>query len=85
MSGHLRVVEICERKLFPTTGVRKAVEAEQRRAVHNDVTDLNYAPQTDQLSLVDLIASQQFGVMAKVAQKPGQLPERLRGDRVRWK
>jgi hypothetical protein len=58
--------------------VRKAVESEQRRAVHNDVTALNRALQTDELSLVHLVASQQLGVIAKITQEPGQLPESLR-------
>jgi len=34
------------------------------------VADLDHALQTDKLLLIDFVATQQFGVVAKVAQEP---------------
>src|SRR5208283_619538 len=77
-SGHLRVVEVCGGKFFPTTCGRKAVQSDQGRTVHNDVADLDHSFQSYDLGLVDFIASKQFGVVAEIAQEPVELPEGLR-------
>jgi hypothetical protein len=43
------------------------------------VADLDHALQTYELPLVDLVATEQFGVIAKVAQEPVQLSQGFRG------
>ncbi len=64
-------------EFFPPGRRRKAVEVEDRDAVYGDFADLDHAPQIDQGLVVDLILSQQFGVVAEVAQEPAQLPHCL--------
>ena len=44
--------------------------------MHGDFADLDHAPQVDQGLVIDLILSEQFGVIAEVAQEPAQLPHR---------
>src|SRR5207248_8499010 len=61
-------------EFFPEGSRCKAVKVEDGDAVHHDTTDLHYAPQVDQSFVIDLSSSQQFGVIAEVAQKPVQLP-----------
>src|SRR5215472_11318112 len=65
-SGHLRVIKIRGRKFFPTASYSKAVKTEQGSAVENDLTDLNDAFETHKLPFIDLIATQQPGVIAEV-------------------
>ena len=74
-SGHLRVVQICAGKFFPTVDGSRAVKSEQGSAVEDDVADLDHALQTNNLAFVDLILTGQLGVVAKVAQEPVQLPQ----------
>ena len=64
--------------VLPTTRRRKAVEIEQRSAVYDGVADLDDAAKADQVLVVDLIVTQQLGVVAEVAQKPVELPQRFR-------
>ena len=61
-------------ELFPPGRRREAVEVEDGDAVHGDFADLDHAPQVDQGLVIDLVLSQQFGVVAEVAQEPAQLP-----------
>ena len=42
------------------------------------MADLDHALQTYKLPLIDFVASEEFGVVAEVAQKPVQLPEGFR-------
>ena len=42
------------------------------------MTDLDHALQPHELSFVHLVASEQFGVVAEVAQEPVQLPQGFR-------
>ena len=43
------------------------------------MADLDHALQTDQALLVNLISRQQFGVVAEIAQEPGELPQGFGG------
>ena len=77
-SGHLRVVQICGGEFFPAAGRGKTVQPEQGSAVEDDVADLDHALQTYELRFVHFVASEQFGVVAEVAQEPVQLPQGFR-------
>src|SRR5579872_828286 len=77
-SGNLWTVQIRGRKFVPTARRSKAVESEQRRTVENDVADLDHAFEAYELGFVHLIASEQFSVVAEVAQEPVQLPQGFR-------
>src|ERR1700737_3080156 len=52
----------------------KAVEVQDRDAVHRDFADLYHAPQVDQGLVIELILSEQLRVVPEVAQKPAELP-----------
>jgi hypothetical protein len=56
----------------------KTIQSEQGSAVEDDVADLDHPLQADELSFVHFIATEQFGFVAKVAQKPVQLPQGFR-------
>ena len=45
--------------------------------MNGDFADLDHAPEIDQGLVIDLVLSQQVGVVAEVAQKPAQLPHCL--------
>src|SRR5438477_12392692 len=64
----------CDREFFPACSRCKAVEAEVSNAVHHGTADLYYSPEVEQNLVIDLILSQQFGVIAGIAQKQVQLP-----------
>src|SRR5664280_2435647 len=66
-------------QLFPLAGRGEAVKVHQRDAVDYGVADLHDADQAAQDALVDLVLTQQFGVIEKIPQEPTQLPHRLRG------
>ena len=42
--------------------------------MHNGMTYFHYTLQADQRLVIDFILSQQLGVIAEVAQEPGQFP-----------
>jgi len=42
------------------------------------MADLHHAGQADQLRFIDFIATEQFDIVAKVAQEPVELPEGFR-------
>ena len=42
------------------------------------MADLDHSPESGQTLIVDLVLAEQFGVVAKVTQKPVQLPQRFR-------
>ena len=66
------------RKLLPAICRGKTVESEQRSAVKDDVAGLDHALQADELSFVDLVPYEQFGVVPELAQEPVQLPQGFR-------
>ena len=59
-----------------STSRRETIEIEQGSAVHDGVADLDDTAEADQVLVVDLIPSEQFGVVAEVAQKPVEFPQR---------
>ena len=63
------------RKFFPATGGGKTIQPEQGSAVEDDMADLHHAGEADQLRFIDFIATQQFDIVAKVAQEPVELPQ----------
>ena len=64
--------------VLPSDGRRKGFQIEQRSTVHNGVADLHDAAKADQVFLVDLIVIQHLGVVAEVAKKPVEFPQRSR-------
>ena len=42
--------------------------------MYRDFADLDHTPQVDQGLVIDLILSEQLGVIAEIAQEPAQLP-----------
>src|SRR5207249_6921746 len=81
-SGYLRAASACRsvnRQFFPLACRGEAVEVEQGSAIHDGMTDLDHAPQSNETLLLNLISPEQFSVIAKVAQKPGQFPEGFLG------
>ena len=47
--------------------------------MYDSVTDLDHATESDETLLLNLISPEQFGVIAEVAQEPGQFPEGFLG------
>src|SRR5580704_19688357 len=74
-SGHLGTIEIGRRKFCPAAGRGKTIEAEQGSATDGDMAELDYAAQADELTFIDFIPVDQFGVVAEVPQEPIQLPQ----------
>src|SRR5439155_9450473 len=55
----------------------KSVEIEEGDAMHDGTTYFHYTLEADQRLIIDFIFSQQLGVVAEVAQKPGAFPNRF--------
>jgi len=64
------------RVLIPIAGGGESVEIQVGAAIHGGVGELDYAGEPNHAFLIELIADEQLGVVAEIAQEPGELPER---------
>src|SRR5947207_2252569 len=64
--------------MLPVGSRSKGDEIDQGSATHDLPRNLDHAGQTDQSPGIDLVLFQQFVAVAKIPQKPGQLPKDLR-------
>ena len=55
----------------------EGVEVEVEHAFDDRVADFHHTLQSDQRAIVDFTPAEQFGVVAEIAQKPVQLPQRF--------
>src|SRR5580704_7457735 len=63
------------RKLFPLVGRSKSLEVEEAATAEHGVGDSDNSPQPPQSPFVDLIPSEQVGVVAEVSEEPAQFPQ----------
>jgi hypothetical protein len=64
------------RSKVAATGRQARSRREQGSAVYDRVANLHDPEEPDQAFLVDLILSEQFGVVTEVAEKPVEFPQR---------
>src|ERR1044071_2265790 len=82
MSGHLwlvvhrRAAGRDERELIPLAGGCEGVEVQIGAAIHGGVGDLDDSGEPDDPFFVQFIAAEHLGVVAEIAQEPGELPQR---------
>ena len=66
------------RSTIPPTGWGEAVKVEEGGTVQNRVADLDDAAESNEVLVIDFIPPKYFGVVAEVAEEPGELPQGFR-------
>jgi hypothetical protein len=63
-------------KCLPLSGRGKRIEVLVRMAVQFGEACPNDPPKIEESFFINLVSTEQFGVIAKITKKPGELPER---------
>src|SRR5215470_9168801 len=65
------------RKLFPADCRCESIQVEHCRAVHDGMANLYHPAQPEQALVINLVAFEEFGIVAEVAKEPVELPQIL--------
>jgi hypothetical protein len=62
---------------MPIGGLGEAIEVQVAAPVQVVVANLDHAPEPSHSLVVDFVAPEQIAVIAEIAQKPAEFPQRL--------
>jgi hypothetical protein len=68
----------CGSKLFPISSGSESVEIKEGMAVQYGVRDANDSLKSEQRFFVELVSTEQIGVIAEISEEPAELAQRQR-------
>jgi hypothetical protein len=71
--------DFLQRKVVPIGGLSEAIEVQVAAPIQIVMANLDHALEPSHSLVVDLVAPEQIGVIAEIAQEPAELPQCLGG------
>src|SRR5712691_3642529 len=72
----LPVADCCARNLFPLSRRGKCLEVKKGPVMQGRVGNANDSTEIEESLLIDLVLTEQVGVVTKISEKPVELPQR---------